>query len=391
MANWTYLLADLRSNNVLAQVPLSSVQPPSLRLNTAGQLSGSIPVRSIPGDPYKYTAPARTCIYALRNGVPWWGGIIWTRKYTASAGTVDFQASDWWSYFDHRFILGAAGVDAGNDFALADAQVGAADPGTTAHGTLGFGYTGPLVGQTDIIKQLFQNAAYYRGGDLRLAIYATNTAGIQRQQEYRNFDLVSYGKAFSDWADMADGPDLLFGVNGWDTTGAPQRCVWIGDPELVRSSGSLVFTYGGNLLDYTWNSDGTGVATRTWASSALNDIATMMSRVDAGDMIDGFGWPLLETKQSYDTIAEGQWQQLQAQSASDALNNRKPIVTPSLTVRTDVSPYLDYGPGDTARLIIEDDYFRTRLDTTVKIVDVAPSASADTAVLGINPVDEDVS
>jgi hypothetical protein len=388
MATWTYLLADLRTNNILAQVPLVSVQPPTMRLNTTGSLSGSIPVRSVPGDPYRYTTPARTVIYALRDGVPWWGGIIWTRKYSAATGLVEIQAGDWWSYFDHRFILGYYGA---TDFTPADARVGAADPGTTAHGTLQYGYTGPMMGQFDIVKNLLADSyGNYRGGDIRLQLYAPTHPGHTRQVMYPNFELVSYAKALADLANLADGPDLLFGVNGWDTTGAPQRCLWIGDPELVFAPGQVVFTYGANLLDYTWPSDGTNIATRTWALGQSDNISTMMSRVDSPDMIDDFGWPLLEAKNTYDAVTQGtQWQQLQVQAVSDAQSNRHTVIVPTLTVRTDMPPHLRFGPGDAARLIIQDDYFRNGIDIPVKITDVAASVSTDTAEIAVNPVDED--
>jgi hypothetical protein len=389
--NWTYLLADLRTNNILAQVPLVNVQNPTLRLNTAGTLSGSIPVRSVPGDPYRYTTPARTAIYALRDGQPWWGGIIWTRRYQAATGTVDIQAADWWSYFDHRFTLGYTG-----DFTPANALVGSPDPGTTAHGTLAYGYSGTLTGQTDIVKALLattlgNSSGTFRGGDIRLQVYAPSTAGTLRQVMYPNFELISYSKAFADLANLTDGPDLMFGVNGWDTTGAPQRCLWVGDPELVFAPGNVVFTYGANLLDYTWASDGTNIASRTWALGQNDNVSTMMSRVDSPDMIDSYGWPLLESKETYDDITQGtQYQQLQVRAASDAHGNRHTVVVPSLTVRTDMPPHLRFGPGDLARLIIQDDYFRDGLDIIVKITDVAVSVTGDTAQLSINPVDQDI-
>jgi hypothetical protein len=249
-----------------------------------------------------------------------------------------------------------------------------------------------LVGQNNIVRTLFQVAtSNYRGGDIRIQLVAPAAAGTGRQVEYRNFDLVTYGKAFSDLAGLTDGPDLMFGVSGWDTTGAPQRVLWVGSPALSKATTAIAFTYGGNLLNYDWPSSGVDIATRTWASAQADDISTMMARVDAVDMIDQFGWPLLESKAAYDTIPEGQYAQLQVQAASDAHANRRVVVTPTLTVRTDIPPYLNYGPGDTARLLIRDDYFTgAGLDIDVRIIDVAATTTADTAVLAVDPVDDDI-
>lgn len=76
MARWTYLIADLRTNIVAGELPLSGVRMSKV-LNGAGQISGDLHL----GDAkvqaqqvYAMTRPAIRAVYALRDSKPFWGG-----------------------------------------------------------------------------------------------------------------------------------------------------------------------------------------------------------------------------------------------------------------------------------------------------------------------------
>jgi len=107
MARWTYLCADLRTNVVLGEIPVSGVRM-SKTLNGSGQLQAQFDL----GDPkvqavnmFDMTRPARRVIYCVRDGRPWWGGIIWASAYDSETSQGTIAAADFWSYFDHRKVL----------------------------------------------------------------------------------------------------------------------------------------------------------------------------------------------------------------------------------------------------------------------------------------------
>jgi hypothetical protein len=102
---YRYYLTDLLSNQVIAELPFTGVSYERV-LRKAGGFSGSIPVIEATKkyDLYETTMPGRTGLYVLRNGQCVWGGIIWSRKYDESSKTLTVDASEFPSYFYHRFI-----------------------------------------------------------------------------------------------------------------------------------------------------------------------------------------------------------------------------------------------------------------------------------------------
>lgn len=103
-AVYRYITTDLLTGEVLAEIPMQDVSW-GRALRRAGEFSGSIPVISATAhlNIYKSTLPGRTALYVLRNDVCVWGGIIWARDYNAEDRTLNVSASEFISYFYHRF------------------------------------------------------------------------------------------------------------------------------------------------------------------------------------------------------------------------------------------------------------------------------------------------
>jgi hypothetical protein len=385
------------TNRINAEVPMT-IKNVDLKLNDAGTLNGTLPVRGIPGDPYRYTHPGRSCVYVLRDGEPWWGGIIWTRSY--ASGDLTVGCSDWWTYYDHRYIVGTS-----TEFPNIPAP-GTADTSglTAAKGKVVYGdtATGAGVGQVAIIKDLIARASAVPGGDLGVKIIEPGSPDtIKRILSWTNFNLSdTVGEALRRLSGSAsggsgeqiiDGPDLMFGVHGWTPDGtAPQRALWIGGPQLIHTAEGVVFEYRANLLDYTWPSDaGSGkFATRAWAQGSGKGPTTLMTWADNTERLSN-GWPLLETKlQKEESLATFGMLSAAARGGLELVHT--PEVIPSLTVRTDRPPYLNYAPGDMATLVIRDDYFRDRLTAQVRIIGISASFDTPTATITVNPVTADI-
>jgi hypothetical protein len=107
--NYRYLFADLVTNDILAEIPLTNVSF-TQSLNTPGSFSGSILGSDAQEQGYDIvgsTIPARTAIYVDRDGVLIWGGIIWLRTWDTDSQHFTFSAREFGSYFEHRRITGA--------------------------------------------------------------------------------------------------------------------------------------------------------------------------------------------------------------------------------------------------------------------------------------------
>lgn len=104
-ADYRYFVTDLQTNELLAELPFTSVSY-SRSLAEAGTFAGDLPVIK---DTYNYniyenTLPGKTGLYVVRNGICVWGGIIWGRTYSLIDKIVSISAAEFPSYFSHRVV-----------------------------------------------------------------------------------------------------------------------------------------------------------------------------------------------------------------------------------------------------------------------------------------------
>jgi hypothetical protein len=381
-AQWSWLLADLRTGAPTAEIPLSGGRL-SQRLNAAGSASGTwtISPRWAGGDPYLLTTPARTMLYALRDGRPMWGGIVWTRRWNPDSHQLELGAVDWWSYFEHRAVLPAY------------------TPDGTTYQVAGLTTTFEQVEQNDIVRALITQAQAHTGGDIGIVADAT-VSGILRDRTYGGHELVDVATALKNLAEVIDGPDLLFSVAPeLDDDGRIVKTLRIGDPKLGQDGDPHVFESGGGIMSYGWSSDGTRMATRYYAVGEGIEAGQLIAVAENGTRYDD-GWPVLEAEQNYSTVSTDDT--LQEHADSDLIRARLPVVAPALTVRGDgrnsrgikVGPSIgDYVCGDEIRVVLNDLFFSAGVDTTMRIIGVdygTGENGVETATLTVNPLTDDV-
>lgn len=367
MADWTYLLADLRTNVITAEVPLTGARS-SKRLGASGSFSGTweISPRWTGGDPYSLTRPARTAIYALRDGRPWFGGIVWTSDYDSDRGSVSLGAADWWSYWDHRRVV---------------PLLSSTQPPVTEVANLDVAFT--QVDQNEIARQLVAIAQTHSGGDIGI-VADTADSGVLRDRTWHGYELADVGQALKQLSEVEGGPDIMFDVAAnLDDNGRPIRILRIGTPLLGQQGSPFVFEAGAAILNYRWPSDGTRMATRAYALGEGSERGAIIAVADDSATVDN-GWPLLESDANYSTVTEADT--LQAHATADRYAARLPVVLPTLRVVGDGRDKFgrqvwasigEYSPGDDARVIIRDKFFRDGLDAVLRIVEVAVEPGDD--------------
>jgi uncharacterized Zn finger protein len=102
---YRYFVADLLSNEILAEVPFGGVSY-ERAIKSAGKFSGNIPINEQTEHlgVYENTMPGKTALYVVRDGVCVWGGIVWARSYNVVSRVLEVSASEFTSYFFHRLI-----------------------------------------------------------------------------------------------------------------------------------------------------------------------------------------------------------------------------------------------------------------------------------------------
>ncbi|WIV59059.1 hypothetical protein [Amycolatopsis nalaikhensis] len=367
------MVADLRSGRVLDELPLTGVKY-NKPLNDSGKFSGTWDLTRHPSstrrDPYELTMPARRALYVMRDDRPMWGGLIWTRKYDSGSHKVEVAGADWWSYFDHRKVL----------------PILPAAPLPLDH-VAGLKMAANDVEQNDIARALVQLAQTHAGGDIGIE-FDDSQSFIYRDRTYTGHELTSVGEALRQLAAVINGPDIMFGVAP-GTGGRIRRLMRVGTPRLGQAGTAHVWETGGNIVNYTWPSDATRMATRTFASG---DGMAEGTPIAVAEDVDKYTqhWPLLESEQGYTSVSDADT--LQGHADADQLVARLPVALPTLTVRGNTAPYVgEWDTGDDVRVVIRDEFIRRGLDTPMRIVDAqyAPSEAAETVTITMSPLIED--
>ncbi len=343
---YTYLFCDLRTDTLLAELPMASVSY-SYELTGIGKLTGTIPYNdeTLPLDPETAATPARTAVYVDRDGVLVWGGIIWTRQDTTGGKTV--QAAEFPSYYQHRYVKKTLSTDTS---LLMDANY-VQDGGQRLYND-----------QKYVVWSLLRYANDQAGGDLHIDLsqLASNPHGITRTATYFGYERPEIYKAISELAAADDGFDFAIEV-GWTPSAnnnPPTRYrrarTWFPRRSRSAAESGLVFSKGGgygSILDYDWPEDGTSLVTEMSGLGAGSGEAKIVKTAVAQDLIDS-GWPLLEGVASYDGVVDEA--QVQGLTNADLEARSGSQVQPTFEVAADVDPeFGSYQVGDEALFVID--------------------------------------
>ncbi|WP_328950470.1 hypothetical protein OG778_23875 [Streptomyces sp. NBC_00184] len=114
MPEFEILQVDAKTGNVVATLPVTGITYGET-LNAAGTASVGMPLDA--ADP-ETLAPGRSALVVTRDGVPDWGGIVWTASADLAGGTLTLNASGWHSYYSARYLDMAGGYNGKTDQAL---------------------------------------------------------------------------------------------------------------------------------------------------------------------------------------------------------------------------------------------------------------------------------
>lgn len=355
---YRYLFADLLTNDILAELPLTGVGFTTV-LNGAGTLSGSLLVTDLTEgylDIWGATQPGRTAVFVERfsdGGVPTlvWGGIVWAREYNSTSQHISLNASEFESYFDRRRIIAITG----------------------STGSQVYKNTDPVV----IARTLIQNAQLspVTSNSNIGVVTGTETSSATVSKTYYDAELKSILAAVQDLSHAStSGFDFKIKV-AYDGAFNPTKTFTVGYPRLGTAYSSTnpsapVLEFPGNVVEYTLLEDGTLASNYIYAvgvgngQGKLNKVAFDSAQWSAG-------WPFLEGATNYGDVSN---QSLLDNLASGQL---AAVKNPPQSLRITYPPYVDpilgsYNLGDDVRVRINDDR-AGQVDDYYRIVSIAVS------------------
>lgn len=333
---YRYLFADLITNDILAELPLTNVQFTQV-LNSPGSFSGSIlgsDARELGYDITASTEPSRTVIYVDRDGVLIWGGIIWLRTWDTDSQHFTFNAREFGSYFERRRITGEL-MDNQQALVYADED------------------------QLFIAQDLMNLAQSVAGGDIGIVV-PTNTSSVLVTRIYYDYEFKDVWGAIKDLSNQQDGFDFNIDV-AYDSNLEPRKYAhtdypYRGTPFSAASPSALVFEFPGNIVAYEWPDDGSVTSNTMYGIGPnSNEAKIRATAVSPTDQIAA-GYPLLEDTVSYTDQYDPDL--LYQQTLGEVTAKQLPVVTPKIVVPAYIDPVLgSYKTGDECLLRITDDRF----------------------------------
>lgn len=331
-ATYTYLVADLRTNTILAELPLVNVSYEHA-LNTAGSFSASLKLgdkRIAQLDSEATTTPTRTAIYVDRNGEIVWGGIIWSRNYSSENSTLQLGGLSFESFGAKHHIRPSA------DYAQVD--------------------------QLSIARDLWFRMSNLPGANIGVVL-GTELSGRLRDRTYLGYELKPVLEAIEQLSQVNDGFDWRIHAY-YDGAGLPAKRMEFGYPRFGKPAveTGFVFEYPGNVISYTWPEDGRASATHVYTVGSGQEYDMIITTATNSAWIAG-GGARLEDVTTYKDVTR--LSTLQAHAIRD-LAERAPVPSvPELTVTAHGDPeFGTYGVGDGFKLEISDYRFPAKIDET---------------------------
>jgi hypothetical protein len=337
MTQYRYLFADLLTNQILAELPLTAVSF-SQQLNTSGSFTAKLQlVNAANSNAIAATIPARTAVYVDRDGVLIWGGVLWSREYSSKDQSLTLLAGEFESYFEHRRIT-------------ADAVFAGAD-------------------QLTAVQSIVNTAQTATNGNIGVVV-GVETSGVTVNRTFYGYEYKTVFAAIQELSRSSTGFDFNIQVY-YDSNGNPAKLLRLGYPRYGKkysatSISSTVLELPGNAIDYTWPEDGSLAANYLYALGAGPNPGKLTYTAIDGSKIAA-GWPLLEDQANHSDVSDPTL--LAGLGNGQVAVISYPPTTIKITIPAQADPILgSYEVGDDARVRILDDRFTTQLDTVYRIV-----------------------
>lgn len=346
---YRYLFADLLTNEVIAELPLTGVAF-TQQLNQAGTLQGHLLLGGIDTAAFNVdnsTTPARNAIYVDRNGTLVWGGIIWGREYDSESQTLSISAREFESYLERRRI----------------------------NSVLNFANTDQLTIAQSLVANM--QSAPYGNIDIQIGV---ETSGILLDRTYYQYELKTYYNALQDLSRAEDGFDFNI-LAEYDGSGAPSKRLVLGYPRIgdtysSTNPDSIMFEMPANIVSYNYPEDGSIAANKVYALGAGSNEGKLISIQQDSTKFSN-GWALLEEQANYSDVTDQTYLDQLALGQVNAVSYPPTVI--KIVVPAFVAPeFGTYKIGDDARLKIQDVRFPNGLDEIYRIVglSVQPGESA---------------
>jgi hypothetical protein len=310
----------------------------SWAVNKPGELSGKvfIPALANVRDYFTATAPGKTAVYVMRNGVPVWGGIIWKRSFGSSGRELQIEADTWDSYMFHRIQ--------DNDWMFLR-DMSSSDPEKQREG----------VEQIEVFRHLWRYMCSEEGSDIGVVL-GQQSSPVKRGVYFQKWDFETYGETLEKFAKLSNGFEWMATV-GRSSDGKIERRIEFAYPGFGRpfSESKIIWEYPGSVTKYSVTHDSDKAATMMYVTGKGDGDLMTYSKQHNQEAIDN-GYPRLDEKESHKTVFD---KTILDSHGKKYLRARLPPI-PDIDI--DIQPVMakdlgEYLVGDEVLLVVNDELF----------------------------------
>lgn len=337
MPDYNYVFGLIRTGEILAEIPLESVNITGA-ISDTGNFTATFHTDQVGYDNAtlkEATVPGLCFVVPERDGKPLGGYIVWSRTYQSQGKSVQLFCQSYEGYPSYRFMP---------DFSVTN------------------------VDQMDVFIQLWNLLQGETGSNLNVVV----PASLPKQQTVLQTLLVK-GSDYRTYRDVMD--DMAGGDTGFDWTIDWARSGSIYTPTLraaqpklgaVISPDVITFEYPGNILNY-YDTDSAGDAgTNVYTMGAGSGDSVLVAVDSRPDLIDE-GFLRLDLQVQSKTTTN--------QNTLNLLGDQQmklhalPVQTIKCDIKADLEPVFgSYGLGDSCHLTIKDGWNSTAIDKDTRII-----------------------
>jgi hypothetical protein len=383
-------------NPIIAELPLTAVSFDT-QLNSIGSFTGELLLSGLDAAKLNIlqgTNPGQTCLYVDYGGTIIWGGIIWMREYDSETQILRITGQEMLSYFKRRKIT--------------PLNTTYYNSGSTTPTSITYSNSDPCVVANDLIVNYAQSVTFPSQGNTvagNIGLQPSSTTSSYKiTRTYFDYELKEVFQAVKDLSDGLDSsaatPFFDFTITyTYNSSGRPVKHFTMGSPYMNGTTYTSVFQFPGNLVEYTYNQDGTNTVNALWGlgygknankviALALDNKYTNQGSINATNgnaaiLEDTASFIDIEDTNLLGAVNLGQLNARTGITVANVPTSGSPIVSAPEVVQVVLPPYVDpylgtYNAGDFARLIIIDDLFPSGYDYNAwRIVSISVEPGED--------------
>lgn len=333
---YRYIFGTLGTERVIAEIPLFGTYM-DLELNVGGRFDGTFNLDQTGKrnqDLIDATIPGRCFVIVERNGIPIWGGFVWSRTYQSQAKTVQLFAQHFMQYPNYQLIR--------EDFNR-------------------FGQD-----QQQAFLDLWFHMQRVPGRNINVNPPAIPPAlALTKFVDVLATDFKYYGEIMSSLADADNGFDWVIDIAKYNDgyiktlrTGYP----FLGQPDPSR----MIFEYPGSILNYYATEAMTDAGTNVFTLGSGEGDTMLFYEAIAQDLLDA-GFPRWDVTAPHKDI--DLQPRIEAIGRQEGTIRRPPkmVIKPELKANI-VPEFGSFGLGDAATVVIRDPRFPVEKDFQTRIV-----------------------